>query len=187
MTEASPTKAPGRRRWALWVVLLLVLAVALAIGVHRNQHPTLLQREQSLASEFRCPVCQGESVEQSQSPVSSAIRQLIDHELRAGRSEASIRQQLIASYGPSILERPQADGVGWAVWLVPALAVAVAVAGLLFAFSRLRRAAPTELTASEEDRWLVERALAESRRDTGSDGGPSAPRTTPDVVDQAKR
>lgn len=156
-------------------MLLLVLVVALAIGVHRHGQPSLAQRERTLASQFRCPVCQGESVEQSQSPVSTSIRQLIDRELAAGRRPSAIRRQLVASYGPSILERPSTEGAGWAVWLVPALAVGAAIIGLSLAYRRMfRRAGLREPMASDEDRELVQRALAQS-----STSPPPAPQRSP--------
>jgi cytochrome c-type biogenesis protein CcmH len=153
-------------RWVPWVVLGVVAVTVLVLGTQRSGHPTVQAETTHIAGLVRCPVCEGETVAQSSAPASVQIREQISQELTAGEDQAQILSGLVASYGPGILEKPQAQGVGLVVWVVPVVAVVAAVAGLAFAFAkwRPRRVEP----ASGPDRALVERALH------ADDGSPDA-------------
>jgi cytochrome c-type biogenesis protein CcmH len=145
-------------------LLVAAAVVALVIGVHRGGGPLTVDAETAqLANQVRCPVCQGETAAQSNAPASVQIRDQIHQELVAGESPAHILTGLEAAYGPSILEKPAANGIGLVVWLVPVIAVLVAVGGLGLAFARWR---PRPGGPSPQDRDLVERAL-EGGRDDG--------------------
>lgn len=147
------------RRWAPWAALLIVVAVALAIGVNRSAGNTSLEaRTMHIASEVRCPVCEGQSAAQSQVPASVQIRNVIRQDLQAGQSENEILSSLVKSYGVGILEKPEAQGVGVVVWVVPVIAVIAAVGGLVIAFRRWGGRMSGEVP-DESDRLLVERAL----------------------------
>jgi cytochrome c-type biogenesis protein CcmH len=126
------------RRWAPWVLLVLVLGGALVIGVHRSSHPTLEQRTLSIAGKVRCPVCEGQSAAQSTTPASLEIRQIINQDLRKGESQAQILHHLTQSYGTQILESPPANGVTLWVWVLPVVIAAGAVIGLMLGFRHWR-------------------------------------------------
>jgi cytochrome c-type biogenesis protein CcmH len=144
-------------RWAPWVLLVVVAAVVLVVGSHRSSHATLDQRTMHIASEVRCPVCEGQSAAQSQVPASVQIRQQIHQELANGESSGQILAGLVAAYGPGILEKPEASGVGLVVWVVPVIATIVAIGGLGLAFARWRPR--REAAATEADEALVEQQL----------------------------
>jgi len=158
---ASPARPRSLLRWAPWVALLAVAVAALVIGAQRHEpHRSLRQETMSLAGRVRCPVCQGETVAESQTPESVAIRQEIRGELRAGERPGAILAGLAAAYGPGILEKPQARGADLLLWVLPAAAAAAGVAGLATAFGvwrRRRRSGP----ASRADRDLVAGVLTE--------------------------
>ncbi|MGH9059544.1 MAG: cytochrome c-type biogenesis protein [Acidimicrobiales bacterium] len=145
----------GRRawwRWWPWVAILAVVVVVFAIGAPRHPGPplTLDQRTQSVASQVRCPVCAGESVAASEAPASVAIRDKIRRELAAGIPPKQVLSDVTRPYGVGILEKPQAQGIGLLVWIVPVVVVAGAVLGLVLAFRRwgrrpVRRADPVEV------------------------------------------
>lgn len=128
------------RRWGPWALLLLVAGVVLTVGVQRSGGPPSLDaRVQHIASEVRCPVCHGETVAQSQAAPSVEIRNEIRADLQKGESESQILAGIVGAYGPGILEKPPAQGIGLLVWVVPVVVVVVAAAGLLLALGRWRR------------------------------------------------
>jgi cytochrome c-type biogenesis protein CcmH len=159
------------RRWGLWLLLAAVVAVAVVIGLQPRSHPTVDQRAASIGNRVRCPVCEGQNVNQSDTPPADAIKAEISSELAAGRSSQQILDGIERSYGPGILERPPASGVDLLVWVLPVIAVAAGAAGLVVAFRRWRPArapaGPGGTAASAADRRLVEDAL-------GPGGGPGA-------------
>lgn len=155
----------GRRggriwRWLPWLAMVVVVAGVLVIGTHRSSTPTLDQRVTSLAGQVRCPVCDGETAAESDTPPSVEIRALIRQWLQAGESDARIKANLVDDYGTGILEAPPAKGIDLVVWVLPAVVFLAAVVGLGLAFrgwrARLRRAT----APSADDRGLVDRALA---------------------------
>jgi cytochrome c-type biogenesis protein CcmH len=153
------------RRWGPWAAILVVLAVALAFGVQRGGHQTLEQRVQHLAGEYRCPSCSGETAAESNTATSIEIRNLIRADLQHGQSASQIRSQLVADYGTSILETPQTKGLSLLVWVLPVVAVVVAVAGLALAFRRWRRRLKAAPGPTDADRALVGEALARPETD----------------------
>jgi cytochrome c-type biogenesis protein CcmH len=128
------------KKWAPWGVLLVVAAVVLGIGLHRSSHPSLDAQVTHIAGQVRCPVCNGETVAESDAAVSVDIRNQIRTELLAHQSSDQILGGLVRAYGPGILEKPQPSGLGLLVWIIPVIAVAGGVAGLTVAFVRWRSA-----------------------------------------------
>lgn len=148
------------RRWSPYAVLLLVVGVALFIGTGGGdgaRGPAL--RASHIASEVRCPTCEGLSAAESESPAALAIREEIRRRVDAGESDGEIRRFLVGRYGEDILLRPGATGVAGLVWALPVFALVCALAGLGVAFRRWRVRAQAASTPSAEDRVLVEQAL----------------------------
>ena len=128
------------RRWGPWAALVLVLAVVLVMGATRSgSHPSVQQQTLSIAGRVRCPVCQGESAAQSDTPSAAAIRQRISRDLSRGQSSGEILRSLEASYGAGILESPPASGIALWAWVTPAVVVVLATAGLALGFRHWRR------------------------------------------------
>jgi cytochrome c-type biogenesis protein CcmH len=149
------TKAVGR--WLPWALLAAVLVVALVIGATRSSSPrTPQERVRHITSQLRCPVCQGETVADSNALISQDIRALVQQRVQAGQSDSAILTYVVHQY-PGTLLNPPARGIGLIVWVLPLIAVAAAVAGLAVAFRRWRGRTGVVVTAA--DRQLVEKAL----------------------------
>jgi cytochrome c-type biogenesis protein CcmH len=110
---------------ATWSFMILTAA--------RNQ--TLDQRVHDVASQLKCPVCQGESVADSPSTISQQMRAVIREQLQSGRSEQQVIQYFVDRYGEQIVWSPPWQGFTLLVWLVP---IALLLAGALLLFTVLR-------------------------------------------------
>lgn len=73
----------------------------------------------ALASELRCPVCQGNSIQDSPSELAQEMRDLIRDQLREGKTPDEVRAYFVAKYGEWILLSPRAEGLNLVVYLVP--------------------------------------------------------------------
>jgi cytochrome c-type biogenesis protein CcmH len=155
------------RRVLPGVALVAVVVVALVIGgAGRDKGPrSPAARAEAIAEDLRCPVCQGLSIADSHSPTAEAIYEDIRRRVAAGESDAAIKASYVSSYGKWILLRPETSGVGALVWVLPVTALLLGVGALAIAFRRWRR--QPALAATDEDRALVEAALANQR------GGPA--------------
>jgi cytochrome c-type biogenesis protein CcmH len=144
------------RRWGPWVVLAVVVVAVLVIGTRPSGGPrTEAQRVQHIGSQLRCPVCEGQSVAESNAPVSQAIRDDIRQRVRDGQSDGQILAFVVSRY-PNTLLTPPSSGVGVIVWALPVLAFVAAAGFLGLAFARWR--ARPGLAVSDADRALVEAA-----------------------------
>ncbi|MGH9105966.1 MAG: cytochrome c-type biogenesis protein CcmH [Acidimicrobiales bacterium] len=157
--ETSPdggavgTRGPFLR--LAWLFIPLAIALGLAAGAGAfggaGRPPSLYQRTLQVAGQYRCPVCQGESVAASQAPEAKEIQGLIRGWLKQGRTEAQIRSFLVADYGGSILEKPSAGGIDTLLWVAPVVAVGLGAGGLGLAFRHWRRVgAPSEVGGALE-------------------------------------
>ena len=140
-----------------WVGALTAIVIALSIATlsHRHQ-PSNSERSLDLAEQFACPVCEGQSVAQSDSSTAKAIRSEISKRIDQGQTDQQITTFLIGSFSESISLKPRATGVVGLVWITPVVAFVTAVAGLIVVFRRWRLAEVAE--ATDADRVLVERA-----------------------------
>ena len=161
----STAEAAHLRRRAAWGALAVVVVVALVIGARTPAAQTPAQKAASIASEVRCPTCEGQSAEVSDAAAAQAVRTFILAEVEAGQSRGRIEQELEDRYGSDILLRPPASGVAGLVWVLPIVALVLAVAGLAVAFRRWRTVGEAPVT--DADRRRVAEALNE---DAGGQG-----------------
>ena len=78
-----------------------------------------------LASELRCPVCQGNSIQDSPSELAQQMRDLIRDQLRSGKTPDEVRAYFVEKYGEWILLSPKAEGLNLIVYIVPLVALLV--------------------------------------------------------------
>jgi cytochrome c-type biogenesis protein CcmH len=149
----------GRWRSICWVGVLTAVVVALSIATLSHHHqPSNSERSLDLAEQFACPVCEGQSVGQSDSSTAKAIRSEIATRVDQGQTNEQITAYLIGSFTDSISLKPRASGVVGLVWITPVVALVTAVAGLIVVFRRWHASEIED--ATDADRLLVERARA---------------------------
>lgn len=90
----------------------------------------------ALASQLRCPVCQGLSIQDSPAELAKQMRAIARQQLAEGRSPEDVRKYFIARYGEWILMAPPTHGFSSLVYLGPLLLLAVGVAVLTVALRR---------------------------------------------------
>lgn len=154
------------RRLAAWLAVFMVATSAFVFGVVDEGTPrTDADRAYSLAKDFACPQCRGQSVAESDVVVARTIRQQIATWVDEGRSDGYIRDQLVTAFGEDIDYTPSATGITSLVWILPVVGAAGAVAGLWVVFRRWQQ--EIRLETSPADERLV--AEARSRRHDADD------------------
>ena len=122
-----------------YVLMAAVLAVALFAGTRSEAAQTPAQRALTLEQSIKCPVCRGQSVAESDSEASKAIRTEIERRIADGQSDGEIRDYFAQTLGDDILLRPPSSGWGGLVWVLPIAGLVLAGAGIGLAFYRWRR------------------------------------------------
>jgi len=150
------------KRWPGWVLLIFVVTGFLAVGATRDSGPsTQEQRIDSIAQRVACPICDGESVFDSQNNASVAIRNQIGQLVAEDDlDDAGIIAFIENRYGADVLLVPRSSGLDTLVWVLPAVAFACGVAALVAVFRRWKIEAGGMREPTADDRALVEAALA---------------------------
>src|SRR5512141_2145802 len=96
--------------WVALVIVVIVGVVALVIRSRPDNSPAA--RAARLERQLACPVCEGQSVADSNAPQSRNIREDIPRRIAAGQSDAEIRAFYVSKYTERILETPSNSGLG---------------------------------------------------------------------------
>ncbi|HUY06034.1 MAG TPA: cytochrome c-type biogenesis protein CcmH [Acidimicrobiales bacterium] len=155
------------RSRSMWAALVVVFVVLLAIGSAHTSVTTRAQRIANLENVLKCPSCADASLAQSETVAANELKSTIRDWVGQGLSDQSIEARMVATYGQGELLRPTES----VLWIVPAVAVSAAVAGLLLFFARRR---PPERGVSKEGEARVLELLgrrADSRRREVDDDG----------------
>ena len=96
----------------------------------QKNDPKLEDKTKTVASELRCPVCQGLSIQDSPSELSQQMRTVVKEQLASGKSEQDVKDYFISKYGEWILLEPQPHGFNLFIYALPA-ALVLGGAGLI--------------------------------------------------------
>jgi cytochrome c-type biogenesis protein CcmH len=114
----------------LLVVLCLGWLPLAAAGQSALDDAALEALARRVASELRCPRCQGLSIADSPDDLAVQMNAVVREQLREGRSPEEVRAYFVSRYGEWVLLKPDPRGFNLVVYLVPIL-VMIAGAGLL--------------------------------------------------------
>ena len=136
------------------VRLALVALAALALLA-----PAAMAAERASLTEIEaqvmCPVC-GTLLQLAESPQAQREKAFIRRLIAEGKTEAQIKDALVAEYGNEVLALPKGSGFNLSAYLVPIVAFIVAAIALAIGVLRWRRSggggtpAPTDAPQGED-------------------------------------
>ena len=80
-------------------------------------------RTTAVASTLRCPVCQGESIQDSPADLAQEMRALVREQLRAGKTPEEIKAYFVGRYCEWILLEPKMTGLNILLYVFPVVLV----------------------------------------------------------------
>ena len=98
-------------------------------------------RFHDLAAELRCVMCQNQSLADSNALIALELRREVLDLIRAGKTDAQVKDHLVQRYGEFVLYKPRVEGRTWLLWLGPAL-ILLAGAALVVALVRRKSSQP---------------------------------------------
>jgi cytochrome c-type biogenesis protein CcmH len=113
---------------ALVGALLLGVAIpSAAFDIESMPTPEMQRRYDGLTHELRCMQCQNQSIADSPVGLAEDLRRDVREQIIAGKTDAQIRDSMVARYGNIILFRPPfTPSTAW-VWVLPFLLLLVGV------------------------------------------------------------
>ena len=130
------------------VALVLAALVLAAPAAASEQHPSW----RVLEGQLMCPICEGETLAQSDSAAAQRIKVEIQQRIAAGDTRSQIKRRLVAEWGERILAAPPRHGFDLLAWLLPIVGVlgGAAVLGVLaWGWTREREPEPAP------ERWSL--------------------------------
>jgi cytochrome c-type biogenesis protein CcmH len=97
-------------------------------GAFTPADSALEARVAAVSATLRCPVCQGESIQDSPAQLAQEMRAVVREQLRAGKTPEEIRAYFVGRYGEWILLEPAMTGLNILLYVFP---VALVVGGLV--------------------------------------------------------
>jgi len=85
-----------------------------------------------------CPVCQGQTVAESDSALAGEMKVIIRQKLEAGETPDQILHYFVGQFGDSVLAEPRPRGAAFILYLAPPLGLAAGVAIAVAAIRRWR-------------------------------------------------
>lgn len=108
-------------------VLYIIASVAFILGllISNSIADDIDKETREISYLLMCPVCEGQTVAESNSQLAKQMRAIIREKLQEGRSKDEIIAYFVSRYGEAILGAPPAKGVNWLLWTLPALSLLV--------------------------------------------------------------
>lgn len=136
--------------------MLALVAAQAAWAVQPDEvlsDPALEHRAREIGQMLRCPVCQGENIDESNAPISRDLRLYVRERLVAGDSDAQVIDAVTDRFGEFVLFEPKAEGGNLILyWAGPLMALIAALGAFLFLRGRRPEAAPAPAALTAEER-----------------------------------
>jgi len=142
--------------WKLPVIFLASLYVLQAFCALAEEAPSvaadpvLEKRVMRLSEELRCLVCQNQSLSDSNAELATDLRNQVREMMQAGKSDAEIREYMVASYGDFILYDPPFKMTTLVLWVGPFLLLVLGAAMLARNLKQRRQAVSEQALTSEQ-------------------------------------
>ena len=134
-----------------WLLAALLAAVGLlhAQAIEPMPFASHAQelRFQHLTQRLRCPMCQNETLADSNAPIARDLRNQVFKLMQQGRSDAQIKQYLVARYSDYVLYDPPLKPGTWLLWFGPLLILLGGAAAVFAAIRKRRRDDAASATA----------------------------------------
>lgn len=160
---------PTKNRTYGVALLFLLLFSALPVTAAPLHEDPSEARVRAIAKALRCAVCQNQSIYESHSDLAKDMLEVIRDKVKAGESDALIRDYFFQRYGDYIYLEPTKKGMNLFLWAAPWGGLLVGGLGLLAAFRRWKQKnsdenaelKKTHLSDSPALRDRIEKALKE--------------------------
>lgn len=111
-------------------------AIALESDPLQPKMIALTNEARSIALKLQCPVCDGQSIVESQAAVSVQMKQKVQELVDQGKSEQEILDFFQERYGMMVLREPPYSGFGLGAWLIPPIVIGSVVIWFSFMLRR---------------------------------------------------
>tara|TARA_B100000676_G_C18019015_1_gene811423 strand:- start:613 stop:990 length:378 start_codon:yes stop_codon:yes gene_type:complete len=85
-----------------------------------------------ISNELMCPVCQGQTVAESNSQLALSMKEVIKLQVSEGKTKKEILNYFISQYGETILAKPPIKGLNLILWIFPPIILVLSLVFWIF-------------------------------------------------------
>lgn len=108
-------------KFNLIISLIILFSLGCISNINNNNN-----RNYDLYSKIMCPVCDGQTIGESQASISNDMKNIIDLQISEGKGDEEILGYFEERYGTEILASPPGEGFNIIVWIAPVVLIATA-------------------------------------------------------------
>lgn len=125
-------------RIALTLLLFISLSVSAVTDLYPLQSKQDSQRFNHLSEQFRCLVCQNQSIAESSAPIAIDLRKEVYRQIQLGKSDQQIKDLLVSRFGDFVLFEPPVNKATYVLWALPMLLILLGGAVILVVIRKQR-------------------------------------------------
>lgn len=150
-------------RLLLCALLLWPALGQAAVEVREFDDPVTEQRYRDLTATLRCPKCENQAIDDSDSPIAGDMRERVYLQLQDGRSDKEILDFMVNRFGDYVLYNPRLEGRTLLLWGLPAGLVLLGALVVVLMVRARRRTSARDLSVEERARLdaLIKRERTE--------------------------
>ena len=95
----------------IWILIIVFSLTGFNLLANDQVH--------QVSNELMCPVCQGQTVAESNSQLAISMRKVIENKVNQGESKEKILEYFVNQYGDNILAKPPLKGFNLFLWIIP--------------------------------------------------------------------
>tara|TARA_Y100000748_G_scaffold296054_1_gene288415 strand:- start:2048 stop:2461 length:414 start_codon:yes stop_codon:yes gene_type:complete len=106
------------------IIILLISFLFILISCISNTDQTN-NREYNLFSQIMCPICDGQTIAESQASIAEDMKKMIRDQIKDGKEDKEILKYFEERYGQEILSNPIPKGFNLTIWIAPILIIII--------------------------------------------------------------
>ena len=106
-----------------FILLFLIFSINLAHSENKIY---------DISNELMCPVCQGQTVAESNSQLALSMKEVIKIKVSEGKTKKEILDYFISQYGETILAKPPIKGLNLILWIFPPIILILSLVFWIF-------------------------------------------------------
>lgn len=174
----TPRKATVGRAYIARILLVFLVAMLFAVhagfAVEPNEmldNPAHEARARAISKQLSCPVCSGETIDDSHSEIAKSMRLAIREQIQAGQSDDEILDYVATRYGERVLLHTPLNARTFALWVAPFVLLLLGGAVVWHVLATNRRAVAAEAgnvaaPLSEDETTALNRLLDDNDTST---------------------
>ena len=114
------------------VISIAIISLVISGCFSKVEVPEHDRRIQELNKVLMCPVCPGESLDQSQNELASQMREIVKEKIDDGWTDEQIKDYFVERYGPRVVMHPPFGGFTITAWIIPPIILVCAFGIFVF-------------------------------------------------------